>query len=301
MSSAEARALVARALPATPPERVRVLKVRYAGLVLDVTLRGGRRLVLKSGGASYDAGLEAAMLGALAEAGLRVPQVDDVRDDILVLARCEGRPIASADDWLAAAAALRRLHAATRGPRFGWDHDTLFGALRQGNRWSTDWRHFFGERRLLPLVHDALVSRRLPAADAARIEACWRMHAPALDGVTAAGLIHGDIWRDNVLMTAEGPLFLDPACFHADPGYERAFVLTYAPFAHRLAAAWQTTVEDGTAATRIRGGLYRLSFHLAHLLLFGRPCFLAAVRRTLTALEGLEAIPAARRRERRMS
>jgi fructosamine-3-kinase len=234
----------------------------------------------------------------LAAAGLPVPAVEDVRDGVLVLARCEGRPIASADDWLAASAALRRLHAATRGRRFGWERDTLFGALRQPNGWSRDWRNFFGERRLMPLVRDGLAAGRLPAADATRVKACWFAGSDALDAVDTGALIHGDIWRDNVLITSQGPLFLDPACFHADPDYERAFARTYAPFAHRLAAAWAS--GEGRAA-RIRGGFYRLSFHLAHLLLFGRPCFLGAVRRTLDALENLEAMPVARRRERRMS
>lgn len=298
MSTAEARAIVARVLPGARPEAVRVLKARYAGLVLDVTLPGGRRLVLKSGGTRYDACLEATMLGALAAAGLRVPPVDDVRAGVLVLARCDGRPIASVEDWRIATDALRRLHAATRAARFGGDHDTLFGALRQPNGWSSDWRSFFGERRLLSLVRGGLASGRLPAGDAERIEACWAACAPALDGVATSSLIHGDIWRDNVLMTGEGPVFLDPACFHADPDYERAFARTYAPFAHRLAAVWPAT--QGRDA-RVRGGLYRLSFHLAHLLLFGRPCFLAAVRRTLAALEGLEAMPAARMHERRLS
>lgn len=300
MSAAEARAVIARALPAARPEAVRVLKERYAGLVLDVTLPGGRRLVLKSGGPTYDAALEAAMLGALAEAGLQVPPVADVRSGVLVLARCEGRPIASAGDWLVTGAALRRLHAATRGSRFGWDRDTAFGALRQSNSWNSDWRDFFGERRLLPLVRDGLASGRLPQNDAERIEACWLAAGHALDSAAMASLIHGDIWRDNVLMTAKGPLFLDPACFHADPDYERAFAFTYAPFARRLAVQWPAAGK-GTNAARVRVGLYRLSFHLAHLLLFGRPCFLAAVRGTLAALEELEAMPATRRGKRRMS
>lgn len=256
MSAREAQALVARVLPAARPERVRVLKARYAGLVLDVTLPGGRRLVLKSGGPSYDPALEAAMLGALAEAGLRVPPVDDIRDGVLVLARCEGRSIASVADWLAAAAALRRLHAETAGPRFGWSRDTLFGALRQPNGWSRDWRRFFGDRRLLPLVRDCARVGRLPPHDAARIRACWEAVGAALDGVAAGALIHGDVWRDNILVTAEGPLFLDPACFHADPDYERAFALTYAPFARRLAVAWPASGEG--RAARVRGGLYRL-------------------------------------------
>lgn len=286
MSGAEARALVARVLPRARPARVRILKARYAGLVLEVTLPSGRSLVLKSGGAAYDPALEARMLGALAEAGLRVPPVDDVRDGVLMLAHCEGRPIASAGDWRSAASALRKLHMATQGPSFGWRHDTLFGALRQANGWSTDWRSFFGARRLMPLVADGIAAGRLPSEDAQRVAACWNANCFALDSVRAASLIHGDIWRDNVLMTRNGPLFLDPACFHADPDYERAFALTYAPFAHRLAAEW---VGDRSREARIRGGLYRLSFHLAHLLLFGRPCFLAAVRRTLGALEGLAA------------
>jgi fructosamine-3-kinase len=286
MTESELIQLATLALPTQKLIVVRLLKRRYAGAVLDVTTSTGRRLVLKTGATTYNPKLEAAMLEALRAGGLPVPVVRDIRSGTLVLEHCSGRTLTVSGDWLAAARALRDLHAATRSSCYGFQRDTVFGVLPLANRWSNDWPRFFCNQRLRPLLKLGRSSGRLPEPEAARLEAICEAIPARMPPPTAAALIHGDVWSKNVLMTAAGPIFLDPACFYTDRHYEIAFAQTYAPRRTAIAALWQSLeTRRHRDETRLRTGYYRLSFHLAHLVLFGQPCYLRAVGNWLTALE----------------
>jgi len=285
MTPDELTRLAAWALPGQKPSEVRLLKKRYAGLVLEVTTVAGRRLVLKTGAQTYNPELEATMLAALRSGGLPVPAVVDAHRGALVLEHCPGRPPTTSADWAGVAHALRELHAATCSTRYGFDHDTVFGVLPLTNCWSNDWPSFFCNQRLRPLVDRGWSSGRLPAAEAAQLLSLCETIATRMPPPPAAALIHGDIWSDNVLVTATGPVFVDPACFYADPDYEMAFAQTYAPRKPSSALRRGAASRRDRNETRLRTRYYRLFFHLAHLVLFGRPCFLSAVRSWLAVLE----------------
>lgn len=222
--------------------------------VWAVQLADGRRIVVKQ--APYSVAVEADGLRALAAAGAPVPAVLHAGDDLLVLEHVDGEP-----DWKALGEALAALHADT-GPAFGWERDNLIGPLDQPNGWNERWPTFYAEQRIRP----HLDARALPSDLRRRLEAA--LEGPLLellDHDPAASLVHGDLWRGNVVA---GRWLIDPAVCRADREYELAFMELFGGFPPELAAAYEQAwpLPEGWQARRPALQLYHL---LVHVRLFG--------------------------------
>lgn len=153
---------------------------------------------------------EAEGLAVLTTAGgLRTPKVLDVGPTWLLL---EALSPAGTDDafWERAGHAIAALHE-VRGDRFGWQHDGWLGTLPQHNNWHDDGHTFFAERRVLRYLGEPKVEALLTTADRQALERlCARL--PELLPAAPPALTHGDLWRNNVVATADGdPAFIDPA------------------------------------------------------------------------------------------
>ncbi|WBQ04744.1 fructosamine kinase family protein [Kribbella sp. CA-293567] len=153
---------------------------------------------------------EAAGLAVLRAEGLRTPDVIGVTDHSLTLQALEPAPPGSNQFWEAAGRAVAALHTKT-SPRHGWPADGWLGRLPQENAWDTNGRRFFATNRVLRYLREPKAQEVLTASDRTGIEKlCARF--PQLLPEAPAVLTHGDLWRSNVIATADGlPVFIDPA------------------------------------------------------------------------------------------
>lgn len=235
----------------------------------------GPRLFLKSdptAPADYFA-REAEGLEALAQAaGPRVPKPFLVGETFIVLEYLAPEAGAAPGDWEAFGRGLARLHAPAF-PAFGFPHANYLGRSPQPNPSTADGFEFFGQWRLLFQARRAHAAGRLSAAELRQAE---RLAArlPELVPAQPASLLHGDLWRGNVVAGPDGAwCLIDPAVHYgwaeADlamtalfGGFPAAFYAAYAAEAAQLgrplAPGW-----------RERFPLYNLYHLLNHLNLFG--------------------------------
>lgn len=258
------------ALMAVPEERLERLAGGDLSEVLVLRRPDGRCTVAKSGPA---VSTEAAMLRALAGAGVPVPLVEGEHDGVLLLEHVENDAAFSARAWTAIGAAVRSLHGHL-GESHGWPADYALGSVALDNRQRTDWRRFWFEQRL--------------AATAAVLDRPWRERvdrlearcAEILPGAPPASLLHGDLWTGNILVRG-GTLaaLVDPACYHGHAEVDLAMLTL---FGAPLPEFWDAygELESGWEERR---HAYQLFPALVHLRLFGTS-YAATVDRLLGAL-----------------
>lgn len=220
-----------------------------------VEFSNGRRVVVKTGSSPVT---EAAMLRALAAAGVPVPAVLAADDTVLVISLLEDRGGFSAAET-DLGHILRRLHD-TCGPHYGWDRDYAFGRVVIENTQSGDWPAFWAQHRLLTAVPE------VPSSIALKLETLALRLPDILPAHPKASLLHGDLWGGNVLCAgAKVSGLIDPACYYGDGEVDLAmlhlfghtgpeFAVAYGP----LAPGWQE-----------RRAIYTLWPALVHLRLFG--------------------------------
>jgi fructosamine-3-kinase len=221
---------------------------------------------------------EAAGLRWLAEPrALRVPDVLGVADDVLVLDWVDegGR-----GDPAAFGAGLAEVHAAgadafgaapLRDAAGGGDasgggpHPLRLASLTLPNDPTPDWPTFYAERRLLPLLPHAGLTR---FGNRAVESVCARI-ADLAGPPEPPSRLHGDLWSGNVLWGCDGRAWLiDPAAYgghrEIDLAMLRLFGSPGKPFfaayeeRHPLAPGHEERVE-----------LYQLFPLLVHAALFG--------------------------------
>jgi len=222
--------------------------------VTRVTLRDGRRVVVKGGPAPR---AEAAMLDAMRAAGAPAPRVLAVDEALLVM---EERPQRGAPSqaWPHLGRVLATLHAA-EGTRYGWEVDYAYGPVALPNGASDDWPSFWAERRLLAHVE------RLPADLAKRIAGLAADLPSLLPARPSASLLHGDLWGGNVLVDGTRvSALIDPACYYGHGEVDLAMLTLFDRPDERFFEAYP--VEAGW---RERRPVYQLWPAIVHLLLFG--------------------------------
>lgn len=237
--------------------------------VLLVPRPGGFPLVAKS---SPAIAAEAAMLRAIAAAGIPAPTVEGEHEGVLLLEHVGNDGLFSARAWGDIGAFIRRLHART-GESYGWPVDYAIGTVGFDNRESRDWPAFWGEQRLLATA--SLLDR--PWRE--RVEQLCARLGELLPAAPRAALLHGDLWAGNILVR-DGAMaaLIDPACYHGDAEVDLAmldlfstppdeFNDAYGP----LAPGWEE-----------RRPIYQLFPALAHVRLWGATYF-GMVDRLLSA------------------
>lgn len=224
--------------------------------VLRVRRPDGRLSVAK---ASPAAATEAAMLRAIAGAGVPAPLVESELAGVLLLEHVENDRVFSPAAWRSLGAALRRLHAVQR-ENFGWPVDYALGTVALDNRLRGDWPGFWLEQRL--------------KATAGVLDRPWRERiaglgpilAQLLPAAPAPSLLHGDLWSGNILV-ADGRLagLIDPACYY---GHSEVDLAMLTLFDTPDPAFWEAygALAPGWAD---RQPAYQLFPALVHLRLFG--------------------------------
>jgi fructosamine-3-kinase len=216
----------------------------------------GRCTVAKGGAAP---GTEAAMLRALAGAGLPTPGIEGEYDGVLLLDHVENDGVFSPRAWASIGGALRKLHA-HGGETYGWPVDYALGSVALDNRETSDWPRFWAERRLLPTV--AVLDR--PWRE--RIQALTPRLSELLPQAPRPALLHGDLWTGNILV-AEGRLaaLIDPACCHGHAEVDLAMLTLFDTPGESFWDAYGP-LDPGW---ELRRPIYQLFPALTHLRLFG--------------------------------
>jgi fructosamine-3-kinase len=224
--------------------------------VLLVRRPDGRLTVAKG---SSSAATEAAMLRALAAAGVPAPLVEAEHQSVLLLEHIENDGLFSPKAWADVGAAMARLHAQT-ADLYGWPSDYALGTVQLDNRQSGDWAAFWGEQRLISTAN--LLDR--PWRE--RIERLALRLGELIPATPPASLLHGDLWSGNILVR-DGALaaLIDPACFHGHAEVDLAMLTVFdAP----PDSFWEAYGEMD-AGWRERRPVYQLFPALVHLRLFG--------------------------------
>lgn len=229
--------------------------------------------VVAKGGPSI--ATEAAMLRALAGAGVPVPAVEGELEGVLLLEHVANDGVFSANAWADIGAVLRKLHGRT-GEAYGWPADYALGTVALDNRESLDWPRFWGEQRLIA------AARLLDRPWRERIERLPARLGDLLPAAPAPAFLHGDLWTGNILVR-DGRLaaLIDPACYFGDVEVDLAMLCLFSTPPDEFWEAYGAA-EPGREA---RLPLYQLFPALVHLRLFGAP-YGPMVERLLDAVDG---------------
>lgn len=218
---------------------------------------------------------EADALRTLREAGsgLLVPEV------LLAAPPCEGRPGFIVMEYLqpsgdhgpseqgALGRGLAEVHRRS-AEAFGFSVTTYCGPTPQDNTFAASWLEFYAQRRIRALIRLLERKGEIGAAEQRALEKLADRLPALLPHETVPSLIHGDLWSGNVLHTARGPAFVDPACAFADREMEFGITTLFGGFGDRFFAAYEEAWPLPTG-WRERNPIYQLYHLLNHFLIFG--------------------------------
>lgn len=135
--------------------------------------------------------------------------------------------ILAIDDYEIIAKFLSELHS-KKGTSHGYGYSTYLGNLIQNNEKSSSWTKFFLENRydyyLEILLNRSLIDKR-------RYNKYKNFREVIKENLTEPNhpsLLHGDIWRGNILINRQAKThtyqIIDPAIFYGDYEYELAYI-----------------------------------------------------------------------------
>jgi len=207
---------------------------------------------------------EAAGLASLAGRGMRVPAVLAKSEDFLLL---QFMPPGK-KDYFAAGVMLGRLHGSAQA-MYGAPSDSYLATIRQPNRESADWPQFFLKQRI-GFCLDRLAN--LQPNEQERWNDFARVAKPLLATCPRPSWLHGDLWAGNLMMTAEGPALIDPACYAGDALVDVAMTRLFGGFPQLFYEGYRSVLpvrEHEAELMRI----YQIYPLLVHAILFdGADC-----------------------------
>jgi fructosamine-3-kinase len=272
-----------------PPSEVKLIGGGDINRAAKWTLASGKRCFLKwnpeFGGEAFEVEAEGLHHLSLAKE-LRVPEVIAFGEGggigFLLLEWIEP---SRSENWQALGRGLAALHRHTSNC-FGYEVDNLIGRLPQLNGWYDVWPRFWAEQRIGFQMELAAEEGLLPSPLVRRIERlCTEAEKACTRPSAVASLLHGDLWRGNVMFSGDAPVLIDPAVYYGDREVELAFTELFGGFGTDFYAAYRESfpLADGYENRR---GFWQLYPLLVHLNLFGQS-YLSGVERAVAAGEAL--------------
>ncbi len=216
---------------------------------------------------------------------LNVPQVSGVMshqgNDFLLLEDL-GEGVPTKAFFTSLGEQLARMHLEKQN-LFGLDHDNYIGSLPQSNMQTDDWRDFFINQRLTPLVKSAFDKGLLNRDDLIALESL-RARLDSLYPEEHPSLLHGDLWSGNVHCAENGDAyFIDPAVYCGHREMDIAMTKMFGGFDQVFYDAYQEVypLEKGWEQRIILWNTYP---NLVHLNLFGNS-YVKGVRKGLNYIK----------------
>jgi fructosamine-3-kinase len=205
---------------------------------------------------------------------LKIPEViavgetQDSRPSFLMLEWLESGP-ASPASFRALGEGLAILHQ-IHGPSYGLEDDNYIGSLPQINQPGPTWREFYAECRLRPQLEIARRTGKLSdRLGQALSQLIVRLAEWIPDTPSAPSLLHGDLWRGNVMTLVTGePALIDPAVYYGQREVEMAFAELFGGFGPEFFSAYNA-VYPLDKDYPVRRLLYQLYPLMVHMNLFG--------------------------------
>lgn len=250
--------------------RARRLSGGKVSPVVRLDLDSGGPIVAKLGSGAHDLTIEAYMLNYLRQRScLPVPEVFHAEENLLLMAYIDGATGLDAGSQAHLGELLAECHQIA-GDSYGLERDTLIGPFAQPNRPSESWIAFFREQRLLYMIDIAGQSGHLPRG----LETRLKRFAEKVDGYLieppAPSLIHGDIWRENVLARGGRVVgILDPALYYAHHEMELAYMVLFDTADDDFFASYRQVWPLDADFMKTRFPIYSLYPLLVHLAYFG--------------------------------
>ncbi len=214
--------------------------------------------------------IEAFMLTYLKKnSKLPVPTVYYSNEHVIIMDFVETQYSIDANGQSNAAEVLAELHRITT-KNYGFERDTLVGALRQPNPETPDWRAFFGQHRLIYMAGEALKEKKIDAKMMKQVEKLVDKLDKYITTPNPPGLVHGDVWGGNLLINkGRVAAFVDPAIYFADPEIELAFIKSFNTFDDFFFRRYAELNPIKPGFFEERAELYSLYPLLVHTRLFG--------------------------------
>ncbi|MCB0111234.1 MAG: fructosamine kinase family protein [Caldilineaceae bacterium] len=171
-----------------------------------------------------------------AQAGVLTPQVIatlPIDNGALVIMESVAAEPWHPAGWRACGRALAQIHS-VKEEHFGLATHGYWGSLYQDNRPLNSWPEFFWGRRVEPRLRAASDSGNLPSQYVTAIERFAPRLADLCGPPVQPSLLHGDAHQNNIINTAAGPVFIDPAVYYGHPEMDLAFVDFFAPVGAEL-------------------------------------------------------------------
>jgi len=278
-SLADIQALAGRELSALQP-----LQGGKVSPALRVDFVEGLPLVAKVSDGSLDLRIEAYMLRYLQQhSPLPVPGVIAARANLLLMRYIPGHHQLERSSLRHMGRLVAQCHQ-VRGEYFGLERDTVIGPFHQPNTASRLWIPFFREQRLLYMTRLARESGELPPTLEQRLHRLAERLPDWLCEPPYPALIHGDIWRNNVI-ARDGQIVgvIDPAIYYSHHETELAYMQLFDGFGADWLAAYQEVMPLDKAYFTVRRHIYSLYPLLVHLVYFGGK-YLAPLQATLARI-----------------
>ena len=212
---------------------------------------------------------EAAGLNLIASTNtIKVPQViGTLEDDVhqIIIMELINNDAPSKNFWTQFGTQLAHLHT-THHEHFGLTDHNYIGSLEQWNDPNENWIDFFIENRLK--VQLKLAVRAGLDADVTKKFEILFQKLPQLLSVEKPSLLHGDLWRGNLITSQGGPCLVDPAAYYGHREVDLAMTQLFGGFSQGFLQSYEEifALETGW---RDRLDLYNLYPLLVHFNLFG--------------------------------
>jgi len=238
--------------------------------VVRLDLDNRDSVVAKLGGGAHDLTIEAYMLDYLRQSSsLPVPRVLHAEANLLLIEFIDGATGLDAGSQAHLGKLLAKCHQ-IKGAAYGLERDTLIGPIDQPNPQSASWIEFFREQRLLYMTNIARQSGNLPPALDRRLQQFAEMLDRYLVEPDAPVLIHGDMWRTNIIVRRSRVIgIIDPALYYAHHEIELAYMILFDSVGDDFFASYTQILPLDTAFFELRQYIYHLYPLLVHLTVFG--------------------------------
>ena len=228
--------------------------------------------ILKTSQPSDRLQIEADMLMDIKKYKITVPEVYASSETYLLMDLIEEQSIGTEAEALAAARVLTDLHSVTNESRmYGYYYDTTIASFVQKNEQTQyNWGLFLGQMRIMPMAQVCYDKGQISHETVSRLERVCRDLYKRIDmSKITPSLLHGDLWRGNILFNMNGATLIDPALYFGDREMELAFIVMFHTFGKTFFDAYNEVHPLSRDFYETKVLLYQIYPLLVHTALYG--------------------------------